>query len=391
MSAANEPAGDAIELPRIAADFGFTEEHSLARDAARRFLAERCPPAELRRLAGDSLGYDPGVFKALAELGWIGLVSAAEYGGVALDHLHLALLSDELGRCLLPSPLWGSWLALRALERAGTKPQREKLCPAIIAGEKRASVALFERSGAFEPEQIEGLAEPLEGGFVLEAVKPHVAFGAAAELVIVPLKTRDSGLALFALELPAKGARIDPETSVDPTRRTAKLTLDGVRVSADARLEGDAVSALSAVHQLGVMALAAEMVGGSEAVFEMTRRYACERQQFGRAIGAFQAVKHPIVDMMVGVELARSLTLGAAAALDQDPERAELEGRMAKALSSDVYASVTRKAVQLHGGFGFTWDCDVHFYFKRALACRSLLGDGVHHRRRIARRLFDAA
>ena len=391
MSSPSERRDEAIELPRIAADFGFSEEHALAREAARRFLGERCPVTELRRLASDPRGYEPAVFKALAELGWIGLVSPAEYGGVGLDHLHLALLSDELGRCLLPSPLFGCWLALRAIERAGTKQHCQNLCGPIITGEKVASFALFERSGVFEPEQIEARATPVAGGFLLEGVKPHIPFGAAAELVIVPLQTPDAGLGLFAVELPTPGARIDAETNVDPTRRTAKLTLEGARVSSAARLDGDAVSALSAVHQLGVVALSAEMVGGSEAVFEMTRRYACERQQFGRAIGAFQAVKHPLVDMMVGIELARSLALGAAAALDQDPERAELEGRMAKAFASDVYASVTRKAVQLHGGFGFTWDCDVHFYFKRALATRALLGDATHHRRRIAGRLFDSA
>jgi len=381
----------AIELPRIAADFGFTEEHALAREAARRFLGERCPPSELRRLASDPLGYDPAVFKALAELGWIGLVSPAEYGGVGLDHLQLALLSEELGRCLLPSPMFGCLLALRALELAGTKEQRQTWCPAIIAGEKPASVALYEGSGAFEPELIAGRAEKVENGYVLRAVKPHVVSGAAAELVIVPARTADRGLCLFAVELPSGGARMDPETTVDPTRRSAKLTLDGVSVSAACRLEGDAETALGAVQRLGRTALAAEMVGGSEAVLEMTRLYACERQQFGRAIGAFQAVKHPIVDMMVGVELARSLVLGAAAALDQDPERAELESRMAKSLAGDVYASATRKAVQLHGGFGFTWDCDVHFYFKRALVSRGLLGDGAHHRRRIANQLFESA
>jgi alkylation response protein AidB-like acyl-CoA dehydrogenase len=139
----------------------------------------------------------------------------------------------------------------------------------------------------------------------------------------------------------------------------------------------------------GFAALAAEQVGGAESVLLATRDYAIARKQFDHQIGFFQAVKHPIVDMMCGIELARSLATGAAAALDANSAGAETLARMAKSMVSDVYCNAVRKGVQLHGGYGFTWDCDVHFYFRRAMWSRSMLGDGIHHRRWLAQRLFE--
>jgi alkylation response protein AidB-like acyl-CoA dehydrogenase len=372
---------DAVDLPRIEADFGFREEHQLGRQAARRFLEERCPLGEVRRLASDAEGFDRALWADIASLGWIGLTSPERMGGHGLDHLHLALLLDEMGRCLLPSPYFACLLAQTALFASGDSEQQRRLGSAIASGSLIATFALSEPEGSSG--RIGTHAEREGEGFVLRGVKNHVLFGASAGLCIVPAQEA-GGIALFALELPAPHVSVEPEICVDTTRRTARITLDGVRVAASARLGGEGTAALAAVEVLGAAALASEMVGGAEAVLEKTRAYAAERIQFGRPIGSFQGVKYPIVDMMVGVELARSLALGAAVALDRDPERAPTSARMAKAFASDVYASAVRKGIQLHGGFGFTIDCDVHFYFKRALFSRALLGDATHHRRRLA-------
>ena len=166
------------------------------------------------------------------------------------------------------------------------------------------------------------------------------------------------------------------------------MILDGARVGPEARLPGDGLAALQAVHVTGRALLSAEMIGAADAVLEQTRLYAIERQQFGRAIGSFQAVKHPLVDVMIGVELGRSLALGACVLLDQGPEQAETAARMAKAMASDVFALAVKKGVQLHGGYGFTWDADVHLYFKRMLASRGTLGDAAHQRKHLAARLL---
>jgi len=377
-----------IDVP---SDFGFTEEHALLREQARRFLAERWPIAELRRLADSGGRFDPGLWKEMAQLGWVGLVLPERWGGAGLGWLHLEILLEEMGRRLVPGPFLGSLLAGVAIAQAGSDAQCERLAPAVASGETIATLAMCEEGGGFEPDMVGATAEPSEGGFVLRGRKTHVVGAADARLVVAPFREPTGRIALFAVELPAGSVAIEHEVCVDPLRATARVSFDGVRVARDARLAGDGAAALDATLVRGFAALAAEAVGGAEAVLLATRDYAITRKQFDRPIGFFQAVKHPIVDMMVQIELARSLAVGAAAALDHTPSCAEVLARMAKAHAGDVFANAVRKGVQLHGGYGFTWDCDVHFYFRRALWARSMLGDAVHHRRRLAELLFEAA
>jgi alkylation response protein AidB-like acyl-CoA dehydrogenase len=280
-------------------------------------------------------------------------------------------------------------LALAALEHAGSREQLERHVPAILSGERVATLAFSEPGGSWEPEHVEARSELSNGGVVLSGNKTHVPAGASADLVIVPCLDPDGSIALFAVELPAERLAVHREVCVDRTRPTARLSLDRVPVPHEARLEGDGLAALRAAFCRGYVLLASEMVGAAEAVLGLTRDYAIERRQFGRAIGSFQAVKHPIVDMMIGIELSRNLALGAAAAFDQDPARFEQSARMAKAMAGQSFGFAVEKGVQLHGGFGFTWDCDVQLYFKRALWSRGTLGDGAHHRRHLARMLLD--
>lgn len=377
-----------LEVPT---DFGFTEEHALLRGEARRFLAERLPVTELRRQVDAGARLDRALWKEIAGLGWVGLVLPERFGGAGLGWLHLGILMEEMGRRLVPGPFLGSLLAGIALERGADDAQRERWLPAIAAGETIATLALVEPGGAFEADVIAATADPVEGGFVLRGRKTHVVGGADAGLVVAAFREPSGRASLFAVELPAAGVSIEEEVSIDPTRPTARVSFDGVRVGPDARLAGDGAVALDETLLRGCAALAAEQVGGAESVLQLTRQYAIDRKQFDRPIGFFQAVKHPIVDMMCGVELARSLACGAAAALDAGTPSAEVHARMAKALAGDVYAQAVRKGVQLHGGYGFTWDCDVHFYFRRALWSRPMLGDAIHHRRRLAGVLFGEA
>jgi alkylation response protein AidB-like acyl-CoA dehydrogenase len=310
-------------------------------------------------------------------------VMPESHGGLGLDHLHLALLLDEMGGVLLPAPFLGTVLALHAVERAGSESQKKTLLPGLLGGERIAAIALCEPNASWEPDAVETRAATVDGGYELTGVKTHVSFAQAAGLVVVPARDEEGTVGLFALSLPSNGVTVEPEVCIDTTRRTSRLLLASARVPRDARLEGDGLRALSSVHQLGWVLLAAEAAGGIEATLELTRRYAVERIQFGRPIGSFQAVKHPIVDVMIGCEWVRSAALGAASAFDQDPARAPVFARMAKALASDVYDFAVKKGVQLHGGFGFTWDCDVHFHFKRSLYLRATLGDATHHRRHL--------
>ena len=377
-----------LELP---ADFGFTDEHALLRSESRRFLAERLPMAVLRRMVESGTRLDRGLWKEIAELGWPGLVLPESLGGAGLGWLHLEILMVEMGRRLLPGPFLGSLLAAIALEQAGSPAQQERWLPALAAGDRIGTLALVEAGGGFEADAVQASADPVEGGFVLRGRKTHVVAGDEADLVVAAFREPSGQATLFVVELPAAGVAAQAEVSIDPTRPTARIGFDGVRVGPEARLEGEGRAALEATLVRGCAALAAEQVGGAESVLLMTRDYAIARKQFDRPIGFFQAVKHPIVDMMCGVELARSLACGAAAALDAGFSTAEIHARMAKARASEVYADAVRKGVQLHGGYGFTWDCDIHFYFRRALWSRPMLGDGLHQRRVLGDRLFAAA
>jgi len=377
-----------MSYPQIPADFGFTEEHQVLRDSARRFLEERCPIAEVRRLSESPLGHDPALWKEIARLGWLGLVLPEAHGGAGLGHLHLAILLEETGRRLLPAPVFAAMLTGFALEAAGSAAQRARFEPALASGDLVASFALCDTGGGWEAAEIEASATARDGGFVLRGIKPFVIAGTEAGLVIAPFRERSGELALFAVDLPNRGVRVEGEIGVDPTRRSARLVFEDAFVSASARLDTGGAAMLHRVHVRGFAALAAEMVGGAESTLLMTRDYAIARKQFDRQIGSFQAVKHPIVDVMIGVELARTHVLAAAAALDHAPDSAEIPARMAKAIASEVYPVAVRRAVQLHGGYGFTWDCDAHFYFKRALWSRAMLGDGAHHRRFLAAELL---
>lgn len=378
-----------IARTEVPGDFGFTEDHALLRQEARRFLNERLPMAELRKLADAGTGFDRALWKELAQLGWAGLVLPESVGGAGLGWLHLEILMEEMGRRLVPGPFLGSLLAGIAIDEGASEAQRARLLPGIASGDVVATLALTEPNGGFETASVTATAEPVEGGFVLRGQKTHVVCGADAGLVVAPFREPSGAVALFAVELPVSGVSIESETSVDPTRPTARVAFDGVRVANAARLEGDGDAAWHAMLVRGFAALAAESVGGAETVLLTTRDYAIARKQFDRQIGFFQAVKFPIVDMMCGVELSRSLAVGAAAALDAGTPGAETLARMAKAQVSDVFATAVRKGVQLHGGYGFTWDCDVHFYFRRAMWNRAMLGDAIHHRRVLAETLFE--
>jgi alkylation response protein AidB-like acyl-CoA dehydrogenase len=375
---------DSIDVPNLAAGFGFTEEHELARQAARRLLGERSPIATVRKLVDDPLGFDAELYREMAGLGWLGLTVGEAYGGSAAGHLHLALLLEEMGRVLLPSPFFGSLVAIETLMLAG-EASYHRLAP-IVSGEKLASVAFTDPMTELSVRAEAGVA-----GFALTGTVSHVPFGANADLLLVPARERTGTIILFAIELPLEGVLVEPEVSVDTTRRTARVTFDRARVTSASKVDGDGALLLSNAQIAGAALLAAEMVGVAEGILVRTRDYAAERQQFGKSIGAFQAVKHPIVDLMMGVELSRSMSLGASVLLDSGVAHAEVTARMAKAHVSEVLAFGVKKGVQLHGGFGFTWDADVHFYFKRSLWSRATFGDAIHHRQLLATRLLGAS
>jgi alkylation response protein AidB-like acyl-CoA dehydrogenase len=324
----------------------YEEEHALMRAEARRWLDERFPIARVRALADSAEGEDLADWKELASLGWLGLVVPEKHGGAGLGATHLAVLMEETGRRLLPSPLLPSTLAALALVLDGSEAQAARWLPAIASGEARAVYA-----------------------------KSVSIWGAERADAIVS-SARDG---VEIVERGSVALSITPEIVVDRTRRSARVTRNGVALAS-----GDASPRLAA---WACVALAAEMAGGADALLTMTAAYAATREQFGKPIGSFQAVKHPLVNVLIGVETLRSLVYAAATALDAKNADAELLARMAKAHACDVYVFAASRAVQLHGGFGFTLDCDAHLYLKRAQTTRPAFGDAMAQRRWLAERL----
>jgi acyl-CoA dehydrogenase len=362
---------------------GYTGDHDLLRVTARRVLAERCPVREVRRQAADPAGFDRRLWGDLAELGWPGLHLPERVGGAGLDHLSMALVLEECGRALYPGPLLATALGALAIGRAGAAQQAARLLPDLAAGRAIATVALVEGASTWQLDAVSASAEPVEGGYLLHGEKVHVQWAQIADLLVAPFRW-EGGLSLFAVPLAGDGVVIEPEVPLDPTRRTARVRFDGAQVPADARLLGAAAgAALQDLLAPALVYLAAEMAGAAGAALDMTCAYARERVQFDRPIGAFQAVKHPLVDVLIAVERARSLALGAAAALDHAPDHALCAARMAKAAAEEALLFACDRAVQMHGGFGFTWDCDAHLYYKRALASAATWGDALHHRREL--------
>jgi len=351
--------------------FGLTEEQKLLQETVRSFVATECPAPRVRELFESGTGFDPALWKGLSEMGISGLVVPEVYGGAGLELLELALVAEQLGAGVLAAPLLGHSLASLALVLAGSPAQKERWLPALASGTTHGSVALAEEGDVWEPD---GWSLRVDGGR-LRGVKRHVPGGADAELLVVG--TAGGGLALVQR---GAGVRVEPEPGLDRTRPLATLHFEGA--SCEPLPEGAAAS--GRLRDAGLAVLAADAFGAAWRLVQMTVEYAKSRQQFGQPIAQFQAVKHQLADMATSIEPARGLFWYAAHAWDHLPDEAPRAAAVAKHHLTERAAEIARAAVELHGGLGFTWECDVHIWMKRVLFDRAFLGAPAHHRARSA-------
>jgi alkylation response protein AidB-like acyl-CoA dehydrogenase len=373
-------------------DFGFSEQQELLRASARQFLEQECSPDLVRRLSEDPMGYSPEIWQKMAQLGWMGLALPETYGGSGLSFVDLTILLEEMGRALLPEPFFASIVlgGLTVLE-AGSEAQKQQMLPRLAKGELKMTVALLEADGRYDPRGI-GLRASIRGTrAMLNGSKLFVVDAHVADYVICVARTRggrnpESGISLFLVDMKAPGVACIPLVGIDQTRRLCEVSFTRVSVPLDSMLGGrdTAWPVLLRALDKATVALCAEMVGGAEKGLEMCVDYAKTRVQFGRQIGSFQAVKHKIADMKLLVENAKSVVYYAAWAVDTDAPEADRAASMAKAYCSDMYTRVTGDGIQVHGGVGFTWDHNMHIYFKRAKSSEILLGDAAWHRERTA-------
>jgi alkylation response protein AidB-like acyl-CoA dehydrogenase len=373
-------------------DFAFSEEQEMLRRSARDFLAKECSSKVVRKLMESSDPYDEGLWQKVAGLGWTALGIPEEYGGVG-TFLDLVVVLEEAGRALMPGPFFATMgLAVPAIIEAGTGAQKKEALGAIAQGTARATLAFTEPSGRWDAGSVTLTAKPSGGGWQLDGVKQFVPDAEAADYMVVAARTRgegEDGISLFLVKGRPKGMTVTSLKTLDQTRRWNEVRFDGIKLDAGS-LMGAADKAwphLKRALEWATAALCAEMVGGTQKVLETSTDYAKARHQFGKPIGIYQAVSHKLADMLVLSESGRSATYYAAWTVDADAPDRSLAASMAKAYVSDAYRKVAGDGIQVHGGIGFTWEHDMHLYFKRAKSSEVTLGDATYHRELVAQSL----
>lgn len=364
----------------------------MLRRSARDFLAKECGPKVVRRLMESKDSYDVELWKKIADLGWTALGIPEQYGGVG-TFLDLIIVFEEAGRTLLPGPFFSTMgLAAPTLIEAGTESQKKEVLGAIAQGSARATLALTEPSGRWDASGITLAARQSSGGWQLDGVKLFVPDAEAADYMVVAARTRgegEQGISLFLVKGRPQGLAVKPLETLDLTRRWSEVRFDNVQLDAEAVMgvPDKAWPALKRALDWATAAICAEMVGGVQKVLETSTEYAKTRHQFGKPIGVYQAVSHKLADMLVLSESGRSATYYAAWTVDADAPDRSLACSMAKAYVSDAYRKAAGDGIQVHGGIGFTWEHDMHLYFKRAKSSEVTLGDATYHRELVAQAL----
>jgi alkylation response protein AidB-like acyl-CoA dehydrogenase len=354
-------------------NFEFTDDQRAIKRTAHEFLAERYRPELVRELAADERGFTDAQWQAVAELGWPGVIVSEADGGLGLGVVELIVIEEELGYALAPTPLLSTASAALVLAAAGSPEQRQRWLPALAGGDVLGALAVWDERGA-----------PPPGG---STVRVHSDGTLTATLLAVP-DAAGAGVFVvagaddvhFVVDAGASGIEISPQAPLDPTRKLARVSFSATPAEP---LTGGDGAAVARAYATIATAMAAESVGVGQRTMEMAVAYAKDRKQFGRPIGSYQAVSHRCAQMLLEIEGARSLTYGAAWALDHDHDTALRAASMAKAYAGDAGYRVSASALQVHGGIGFTWEHDLHFFLKRAVANAHSFGDARWHRERV--------
>ena len=374
-------------------NFAFSEEQEELRRSVRRFLEDKSPSTEVRRLMETTDGYDPKVWAQMAnELGLQSLHIPEAFGGQGFSFVELVVVLEEMGRALLTAPYFSTvCLAANAILNAGTQEQKAALLPGIASGETIATLAFTEPSGKWDANGITMEASSDgSGGYTLSGTKMFVLDGHTANLIVVAARSAGSGgtegISFFTVEGNASGLTRTALPTMDQTRKQAKLEFSNVPAQLLGS-EGDGWAALSKTLDQAAVCLAAEQVGGAQKCLDMSVDYAKNRIQFGRPIGSFQAIKHKCADMLLEVESSKSAAYYAGWAAAEDNDELPVVASLAKSYCSEAYFHAAAENIQIHGGIGFTWEHDAHLYFKRAKSSEILFGDPTYHRELLAQRI----
>ena len=373
-------------------DFAFSDEQEEFRTTLQRFFEEKAPSTEVRRLMETSEGYDPAVWKQMAEeLGLQGIHLPEEYGGQGFGFLELGIVLEEMGRVLLPSPFYATvCLAANAILNAGDQARKQALLPGIAAGETLATLALCEDSGRFDAAGITLEVVPEGEGCRLDGHKSFVIDGQVADCLVVVARlagsTGTDGITLVTVRSNDPGVAATPLETMDEIRKQARIEFSGARGEILGEQGKGWPPLAKTLDQANIM-LAAEMLGASQKCLEMAVEYAKVRMQFARPIGSFQAIKHKAAEVLLEIELAKSAGYYSWWVADEREEELAEAASVAKSVCADTFLLAAAEGIQIHGGIGFTWEHDAHLYLKRAKGSEILFGDATAHRARLATQL----
>ncbi|QRY42681.1 acyl-CoA/acyl-ACP dehydrogenase [Mycolicibacterium boenickei] len=361
-----------------------TAEQEELRNVMRAFLGRYSTEADVRKQIDGDTGYDGSAWTTAAEqIGMQALAIPEDLGGAGYGFDELAVVLEETGRALFTGPVLPSVvLAPAVLQLSGDNAACEKYLPGVASGTRVATVAVSEDESLWREADITVAAERTGDGWKLTGRKRYVLSGAEADLVVVAART-EAGVSLFAVDIPAAGLTIEQLPVMDLTRRVATMSFENcaaVLIGED----GAGWATLEKVFDRAIVALACEQVGAAAAVLDATVEYLKVRQQFGRPIGSFQAIKHRCADMLVELESARSAAAYASAAISDGADDASIAASIAKVYCSETLYHIAAEGIQMHGGIGFTWEHGAHLYFKRAKSAEVLFGSPAAHRERIA-------
>ena len=372
-------------------DFELGEEQVMLKTAARDFLEKECPKKLVRDMMEDDKGYSPELWRKMAGLGWLGLTFPEEYGGVGSSFLDLAVLLEESGRALLPGPFIPTVvLAGHPILAAGSEEQKQKFLPQIASGEMIVILAFLEASGSLEASDVTVTATQSGDNFIISGTKLFVPDAHVADYFLCVTRTnngqnKEEGITLFLVDARTDGIQIEVLKTMTGDK-LCEVVFNNVAVPKK-NILGELDRSWPIMKKVLIEAAVAEcawMTGGARWVLETSIEYAKTRIAFGRPIGSFQAIQHKLADIALEVEGATSIMYYAAWAVSENDPDVALAASMAKAWCSETYKHATYDGIQIHGGIGFTWDHDMHLYFKRAKASEVTFGDGDYHREKVA-------
>jgi alkylation response protein AidB-like acyl-CoA dehydrogenase len=357
-------------------EFGLGESQEILKDSARKFFAGECPMEEVRRLMETETAYDEKLWAKLTEQGYTGIIFPEEFGGVGLGKVELVLLMEEAGRALLPGPFFSTVpLAGTVIDALAGPEHKKKYLAPICEGKARSTVAILEAGANWDIASLNISTVDAK----ISGEKLFVTDAAVANFILVVAKD-----GVYAVDAKAPGMTISPMAGMDMTRKIYAIKFKDT----PAEKIGD-TSNLSKAFDIATAALVGEMVGGMQRTLDISVEYAKMRKQFGKPIGMFQAVQHHCADMYVETESSRSAAYYAAWALEENVPEASVAVSIAKTYAGDAGRTVGNRGIQVHGGMGFTWENDVHLFYRRAKASETAFGDSTFHRERIARQVVD--